>query len=181
MADSAADELQFLARELRRAGSRDVLAELRRGLRDAAGPAASAARESILATPSHHAGTLRRGIAGTVKVSTSLGASTARVRISATGPEQWPAAAVKLEGEAWNHPVYARGNRFTLGPSRARRYRHLAEGARPLVKRGAWTWVRQFSPRPGWFERAAGSHQDEFDRAVDKVTEGIERRLAGEA
>jgi hypothetical protein len=114
-----------------------------------------------------------------VKVSTSLGASTARVRISATGPEQWPAAAVRLEGESWNHPVYAHGPRFTLGPSRARRYRHLAEP--PLVKRGGWTWVRQLSPRPGWFERAVGAHQDDFDKAVDKVAEGIERHLAGEA
>lgn len=181
MADAAADELQFLARELRRVGSREVLAELRRGLRDAAEPAAQAARQSILSMPATHEAGLRRGIAETVKVTTRLGGSTARVSITATGPERWEGGAVKLERKSWSHPVYAQGDRFTLGPSRARRYRHLAEGERPLVKRGAWTWVKQVSPRPGWFERAVGSRQDDFDRAVDRVTDGIERRLAGEA
>lgn len=181
MAGPAADELRFLAGELRRAGSRDVLGELRDGLKRAADPAADDARRSILGVPARHEAGLRRGIADTVKVSTTLGASTVRVRISATGPERWPGAAVKLEGDAWNHPVYGRGPRFTLGPSRARKHRHLAESERPLVKRGAWTWVKQQSPRPGWFEDTVSGHQDDFDKAVDRVVDGIERRLAGEA
>lgn len=181
MADSAADELAFLARELRRAGSRDVLAELRRGLKDAAGDAAEAARQSILSAPSRQPeGTLRRGIADNVKVRTSLGASRVRVSITATGPERWRGAAADLDEQSWNHPVYARGPRFRPGPSRARKYRHLAESARPLVKRGAWTWVKQESPRPGWFENAISGHEQEFDAAVGRVTDRIERRLAGE-
>ena len=109
-----------------------------------------------------------------MKVTTSLGASTARVRITATGPERWPGAAVKLEGDAWNHPVFGRPE-------------HEAESAALQQVHGkgfghgrGWTWERQLSPRPGWFERAVGSHQDEFDKAVGQVTDRIERRLAGE-
>lgn len=181
MADAAADELQFLAAELRRAGSRDVLAELRRGLKDAAADAAGAARQSILSMPSKHDGTLRQGIAGNVKVSARLGASRVRVSITATGPARWRGAAADTDSESWNHPVYPRGPRFRLAPSRARKYRHLAEGDRPLVKRGAWTWVKQESNRPGWFENSINGHEADFDRAVDKVTDRIERRLAGEA
>lgn len=176
MADPAADELRFLARHLRQAGSRDVLAELRRGLKDAAGPAADAARGSILSVPAKHPeGTLRTGIAGTVKVNTSLGASTARVTITATGPARWPGAAVKIEGDAWWHPVFGRAE-------------HEAESQRLQRIHGkghghgrGWTWVRQQSPRPGWFIDAVGSRQAGFDKAVDDVAERIERRLAGEA
>lgn len=182
MADPAADELRFLARELRRAGSRDVLKELRRGLKDAAADAANAARESILSMPSKQpAGNLRAGIAEQVKVTASLGATTVRVSITATGPERWRGAAADFDQESFNHPVYARGPRFALRPSRARKYRHLAEGARPLVKQGAWTWVKQESRRPRWFEGSISGHQDQFDRAVGEVTDRIERRLAGES
>jgi hypothetical protein len=152
MAAGAADELRFLAGELRRAGSRDVLAELRRGLKDAASAAAEEAQHSILSMPARHQAGLRQGIADTVKVTAALGASTVRVRVSATGPERWRGAAAKLEEGRWRHPVHGHRDR----------------------------WVTQASRRQGWFTRAVGSHQDEFDRAVDKVTDGIERRLAGE-
>lgn len=163
MAGAAPDELRFLAGELRRAGSRDVLAELRDGLKRAADPAAQEARRSILGAPARHEAELRRGIADTVKVTATLGASTVRVRISASGPERWPGAAVKLEGDSWNHPVFAG-----------------APDTHPGGHGRAWTWVRQRSPRPGWFADAIGGHQDEFDKAVDQVVDGIERRLAGE-
>lgn len=153
MAGAAADELRFLARELRNAGSRDVLAELRDGLKKAADPAAEDARRSILDVPVRHEAGLRRGIADTVKISTSLGATSAHVTISATGPDRWLGAAVELEGTSWSHPVF--GNR----------------------KR----WEKQLSPRPGWFMDAVGSRQGDFDKAVDQVVEKIERQLAGEA
>jgi len=164
MAGAAADELRFLAGELRRAGSRDVLAELRDGLKRAADPAAQDARRSILGVPARHEAGLRRGIADTVKVAASVGGSTVRVRISATGPERWPGAAVKTEGDAWNHPVFPR-----------------SPDTHPGGHGRAWTWVKQRSPRPRWFADAVGGHQDDFDKAVDQVVDGIERRLAGEA
>lgn len=164
MAGAAPDELRFLAGELRRAGSRDVLAELRDGLKRAADPAAQDARRSILGVPARHEAGLRRGIADTVKVAATLGASTVRVRISANGPERWPGAAVKLEGDSWNHPVFAG-----------------APDTHPGGHGRAWTWVKQLSPRPGWFAGTIDGHQDEFDKAVDRVVDGIERRLAGEA
>jgi hypothetical protein len=153
MAAGAADELRFLASAMRRAGDRATLAELRRELKRAAWPAAAAAQRSILGMPARQpGGTLRQGIADTVKVTASLGASTVRVRVSASGPERWPGAAAALEEGRWRHPVHGHRDR----------------------------WVTQVSRRPGWFGHAVAGHQDEFDRAVDAVTDGIERRLAGE-
>jgi hypothetical protein len=169
-----ADELRFLAGELRAAGARNVLAELRDGLKRAAGPAAEAAQRSILATPSKHPGDLRAGIAETVKVTTSLTASAARVQVSATGPPRWPGAAAKFEAGRWNHPVFGRpeheAQSVALQKIHGRGFGH---------GRG-WTWVKQQGPE-GWFERAVAAHQAEFDQAVDRVADKLERRMAGEA
>lgn len=148
----AADELRFLSRALRQAGSRDVIAELRDGLKRAAGPAADDARASILSMPARkYERELRSGIAATVQVSTTLGASSARVTVSASGPDRWPGAAATIESGKWNHPVFGDRER----------------------------WVHGQPGKPGWFGVAVSLRQADFDRAVDQVADKIERDIAG--
>lgn len=171
----AAEELRILAGELRRHGGTEAVGELRDALKRAAEPAAGAARESILGMPVKHEGTLRAGIADTVKVAASLGASRATVRITASGPERWRGAASAFENGRWHHPVYGRAEAEAVSVAlQAIHGKGFGHG------RG-WTWRPQESGRPHWFTNAVDSRQGEFDRRADDAAERIARRISGEA
>jgi hypothetical protein len=96
---------------------------------------------------------LRSGIAATVQVSTVLGAKTARVTVSASGPDRWPGAAATIESGRWNHPVF--GNREE--------------------------WVNGQPGKPHWFGVAVSLRQAGFDQAVNQVADKIERDISGGA
>jgi hypothetical protein len=153
---------------------------LRRNFRAAAAPLVEDVKNSILTMPSHHAGKLREQVAGTVVLRTSFSSAGVRVNIDSLGARM-PAGKGTLphhldSDKGWNHPVYPRGPRFTLRTSRARKYRHLAEGKRPLVKQGAWTWVHQ-EGKPGWFERPITDGAREFRDAALAAITAVEREL----
>ena len=148
-------EMKLLAARLKEADPK-LKRELRKNFRDAAEPVIGDVEQSILLWPSHHDGTLRREIIKTVGARTSFSSSGVRVSIDSTGSKMPPGKGTLPHhidsDKGWNHPVYARGDRFTLRRSRARKYRHLKESLKPLVKQGAWTWTHQLG-KPGWFEK----------------------------
>lgn len=150
---------------------------LRRELRQALDPVADKVRASILSMPSHHDGTLRGEIARTVYVSVG------RVSVSIVSEgRRMPAGKQTLpvhtdRAKGWGHPVYARGPRFRLAPSRARRYRHLPESWRPQVKRGAWTWAHQVG-KPGWFETPVYESARELQAACQRAMDDTARMLS---
>jgi hypothetical protein len=172
-------DMKLLAARLKEADPA-LKRELRRNFRAAAEPVLGDVEQSILLMPSHHDGTLRRQVARTVAVGTSFTAAGVRVQIDSNGAKMPPGKGTLPHhldsGEGWNHPVYARGPRFTLRSSRARRYRWMAAGKRPLVKQGAWTWVHQ-EGKPGWFERPIADNAREFRDAALKAIDAVQREL----
>jgi len=154
--------------------------ELRKKFRDAAEPVAGDVQQSILLMPSRRQDhTLRAEVAGTVVVRTSFAQSGVRVSIDSDGrkmPHGKETLPRHLDEAGFWHPVYPRGPRFTLRPSRARKFRHLAEGQRPLVKQGAWTWVEQ-TGKPGWFERPVIDNARQFRDAALAAIDETERHL----
>ncbi len=137
-------------------------------------------KNSILTMPSHHAGQLREEVAKTVVLRTSFSSAGVRVNIDSLGSKMPPGKTTLPHhidsDKGWNHPVYARGPRFTLRRSRARKYRHLKEHLKPLVKQGAWTWVHQ-EGKPGWFERPITDNAREFRTAALKAIAETEKHL----
>jgi hypothetical protein len=172
-------DMKLLAAKLKEADP-VLKRELRRNFRDAAEPVLGDVEQSILLMPSHHGGTLRREVAKTVVVRTSFSSAGVRVNIDSLGSRMPPGKGTLPHhldsAKGFNHPVYARGARFTLRPSRAREYRHLAEGQRPLVKQGAWTWVHQ-TGKPEWFERPIADNAREFRDAALKAIDATEKHL----
>jgi hypothetical protein len=130
--------------------------------------------------PSRHDGTLRREVIKTIALRTSFTSAGVRVQIDSLGARMPPGKGTlphHLDSpEGWDHPVYARGPRFTLRPSRARKHRHLPEGQRPLVKQGAWTWEHQ-TGKPHWFERPIADNAREFRDAAVKAIDEVQRKL----
>jgi hypothetical protein len=167
-------DMKLLAAKLKEADPK-LKRDLRRNFRAAAKPVVEEVKNSILTMPSHHAGQLREEVAGTVVLRTSFSSAGVRVNIDSLGSKMPPGKGTLPHhidsDKGWHHPVYAHGPRFTLRPSRARKYRHLAAGQRPLVKQGAWTWVHQ-EGKPGWFEKPITDGAREFrDAALAAIAE----------
>jgi hypothetical protein len=182
------EELKILAAKLK--GADPLLRrELRKALREAAEPAAVAARRSILSmrakdfpeVPGHYQGQLRTEVAASILVRPVIGRSAIRVQVVAE-PKKMPPGKqglpALLEAPSFKHPVFARGERFTKGPSRARRYRHLPVRERPLVYRGAWPWVRQVG-KPFWFSDAITRAAPEAQRNVREAMDATAQYLTG--
>jgi hypothetical protein len=171
--------MKLLAARLKEADPK-LKRELRRNFRAAAAPLVEDVKNSILAMPSHHAGQLREEVAGTVVLRTSFSSAGVRVNIDSLGARMPPGKGTlphHLDSDkGWNHPVYPRGPRFTLRRSRDRKYRHLKEHLKPLVKQGAWTWVHQ-EGKPGWFERPITDGAREFRNAALAAIDAVEREL----
>lgn len=130
--------------------------DLTKGLREAGGPAAQAARDDILSMPGglpHPGPSLRRSVADGVKVSASLAAGdSAGVSIKAArgGPRGFTNAPRRLAAPGgWRHPVY--GNREN--------------------------WVDQIG-RPDWFARPIRRHADDFKAKCLDALQEMARRLA---
>jgi hypothetical protein len=151
-------------------------------LRDESRPTADAVRRSALDMPAYKYRDrgLREEIAATITTSASVTKTGARVSINSLGkrmPEgkqNLPAYTDRAPG--WAHPVFAQGERFHLGPSRAHKYRGLPEAFRPLVKRGSWVWVHQFG-QPGWFENPIIARAPQLRNACQKAVDDIAREL----
>lgn len=144
-------ELKLLALRLRTADPR-LKRDLRRNLRQAAGPVAGKVQAAILAMPSHHDGTLRGEVARTITVQATT-ARTVGISIASLGsrmPHGEATLPVHLNrARGWRHPVY--GNRRN--------------------------WAHQMG-RPGFFDdtirRNAGGFQDAARRAMNDTARHIE-------
>ncbi len=149
--------MKLLAAKLKEADPK-LKRELRRSFRDAAEPVAGDVEQSILLMPSHHDGTLRREVAGTVVVRTSFSSAGVRVQIDSLGSKM-PAGKGTLphhldSARGWHHPVYGHGPRSRWG----------------------WTRRRQLG-KPGWFERPIADNAREFRNAALKAIDAVQREL----
>jgi len=149
-------------------------------LRDEVAPAADAVRRSALDMPAaRYQEGLREEIAATITTSATVTSRGVKVTISSLGsrmPEgkrNLPAYTDRAKG--WSHPVFARGARFTLAPSRARKWRGFASPAQ--VKAGAWTWVRQHGTT-GWFELPVVARAGRLRAACQRAIDDVMRQLS---
>jgi hypothetical protein len=134
-------------------------------------------------SPSKHGGGLRAEIAATVSATTSIRKGGVQVLIVSRGPKM-PEGKGNLpvdfnDDKKFYHPVYARGERFTLRRSRAAKYRGKPESEVPLVKQGAWTWVHQDSRAEGWFDRTIAARYPELRRACEAALDRTRKALEG--
>jgi hypothetical protein len=172
-------EMKALAVKLR-AADPALQRELRRQFRQIANPLAESARQSIMSMPAKDEDApphLRAEVAKTVYASVGITKTGVRVDIVSNGnrmPEGMRNIPAYLDQpQGWSHPVFAHGERFHLGRSRARKFRFRPAVLRPLVKRGSWTWVKQVG-KPGWFEgpleaRAGFEGRDAAQAAIESV------------
>lgn len=135
--------------------------ELRRRFRDAAEPVTGDVEQSILLMPSRHDGTLRREVAKTIAVRTSLTSAGVRVQIDSLGSRMPPGKDTLPRhldsAKGWNHPVYGHGPRG----------------------RWAWTKKRQHG-KEGWFERPITDNARQFrDAALAAIDETARHLGAG--
>jgi hypothetical protein len=151
-------DLKRVTRQLReQANGKELVRDLRTGLRDVLRPVASEAKAAYRSAPSRRGGARRRGgslraalaRATRVEVRTTGRMAGARIRVDG---RKMPAGQRSLpqmwEGtKRWRHPVY--GNREV--------------------------WVNQRA-RPT-FDRTVQRHEDEATRKVEEVLEGIRRKL----
>jgi hypothetical protein len=152
-------DLKAVTRQLRaQADGKELVKELRTGLRAAITPVRDEVKAAYRASPSTRSAAGRRGrslrgvLARATRVEVRTTGKLAGVRLRVDGrkmPDQMRALPAYREGEKrpWRHPVY---------------------GARE-------TWVTQ----PAWplFDRTVERHEPEADRAVDEVLDGIRRKL----
>jgi hypothetical protein len=150
--------------------------ELRRALKDAATPAADAARASILAMPGTKVGTppLRAAVAGSVVIRTSM---TGLIQVSIVAePNRMPPGMgnmpKRLNQATFNHPVY--GSR-------------LGEQASVLLKKAggkggghgrAWTWVTQ-KGKQGWFDDSISKVGPEAQNKINDAMDATADYIAG--
>jgi hypothetical protein len=176
-------ELKLTAARLKEA-TPAVRRDFRRNMRSAGDPAVKAARKSILSMPSHHDGTLRKEIAGTV--STSVGApvrSGVRVEVVSDG-RKMPAGKQNLNGyteqpQGWNHPVFGR--------PMAELVAHMTAGFSPKPRSGrapsrqhgrGWAWVRQ-TGKPFWFSQSIARGGQAARAACEDTMRQAKTRLGG--
>lgn len=152
-------DMKMLAAKLKDAGPA-LKRNLRKNFRDAAAPVAEDVRKSILAMPSHHAGTLRAETARTIVVRTSFSSAGVRVNIDSLG-QRMPQGKGTLphhldSAKGWNHPVWGHGPR----------------------SRWHWTRTRQHG-KAGWFEAPVIADAREFRDAALRAIAETEKHLGG--
>jgi hypothetical protein len=150
-------DMKLLAAQLKEADPA-LKRGLRKNFRDAASPVAEDVRQSILAMPSRHDGTLRAETARTITLSTSITRNGIRVQVSSLG-NRMPAGKSTLPRHldsvrGWNHPVWGRGPR----------------------SRWHWTKRRQHG-KPQWFERPIALNAREFQAAARQALNEVQRKL----
>jgi hypothetical protein len=180
---SGVRDMRELAVKLRAADPK-MKRDLRRNFRQLAAPLVRDVQAAILAMPSKDGppkeGGLRDDIAKTVSASTTISKSGIRLDIVSLGSRMPPGedSLPKHTDSArgWAHPVFARGERFRLGPSRARKYQSRPAGEVPLVHFGRWTWVRE-EGRPQWFEGPIGNRARDVQAAAQAAMDSTARML----
>lgn len=183
---SGIEDMRALAVKLR-AADPALKKELQKRFRAQARPVVRDVKQSILAMPAEHGGSkpgtvpLRAAIARTVGSSNRVTKNGIEVAVTSRGsrmPEGEETLPKHVDSaRGWAHPVYARGSRFSLGPSRARKYRAVPTSLRPLVHQGRWTWVRQLG-KPHWFEDPVLGHEARFRAAAQAAMDEIGRKLS---
>jgi hypothetical protein len=182
---SGITDMRELAVKLR-AADPALKRDLQRQFRAQARPVVAAVKRSILEMPAEHGGSkpgtvpLRAAVARTVGSSARVRKDGIEIAITSRG-SRMPAGEESMpkhldSPRGFAHPVYARGARFSLRPSRARKYRSYPASARPLVHQGRWTWVRQVG-KPHWFEDPVTGARDQWRRAALAAMEETSRRL----
>ena len=160
---------------------------LRKRLKAQAGPTVRDVQDAIRTMPvlgsrDDKPPSVREEIAKTVSASVGIGRRGVTLAIVSygrkmpQGMEHLPALFDRAKG--FKHPVFAQGARWTMGPSRARKYRDLPEVWRPMVHRGRWAWAHQ-EGRPGWFELPVILNAPELRRAVQDAVSDTMRHLEG--
>jgi hypothetical protein len=144
-------DMKLLAARLKEADPA-LKRELRKNLRDAAGPVAGDVQRSILAMPSHHDGSLRGEVAATVGVSTSLTGDGIAVRVTSLGTRMPPGKGSLPfhldDARGWDHPVFGHRDR----------------------------WVHQ-DGKPEWFERPVADRARDFQAAAQQALDETQRKL----
>jgi hypothetical protein len=150
-------QMQILAVKLKTADPK-LKRNLRRRLRDTAGPVADKARRSILDMPAVRQAGLREEAAASVTTSVTMTAAGIRVTISSLGSRMPPGKhnlpAYLDEVSGWGHPVYANRKK----------------------SRSQWTWVHQ-TGKPGWFERPIAGSAKELRAACQRAIDDTAREL----
>jgi hypothetical protein len=152
-------DLKAVTRQLRaQADGKELVKELRTGLREVLNPIRDEVKAAYRASPSARGGVRRRGgslrgalaRATRVEVRTSGKMAGARLRVDGrkmpAGQRSLPAYREGYK-RPWRHPVY--GDRDTW----------VSQAARPV------------------FDRTVSRHEADADRAVDEVLDGIRRKL----
>ena len=152
-------DLKRVNRQLReQANGKELVRDLRTGLRDVLRPIANEVKVAHRSAPSRRGGARRRG--GSLRAAL---ARATRVEVRTTG--RMAGARIRVDGRKMpagqrSLPAYWEGYK--------RPWRHPVYGDRDA-------WVTQ-SARPT-FDRTVEPHEDEADRKVEQVLEGIRRKL----
>jgi hypothetical protein len=177
------EKMKILVVKLREADPK-LRRELLHNFRAQAAPLVAKVQNSILDMPVEHPPRpgvpLRAEVADTVTSSVGLNKSGVRLDIVSLGrrmPEGSETLPFHLDQpQGWSHPVFGRGPRFTMGRSQAKRFARRPTILRPMVKRGAWTWVRERG-KPGWFERPISESARNVQEACQRAMDEVKRKL----
>lgn len=147
-----------------------MMKQLRQGLRAAAKPAETQAKSSIMSMPStglrNVGGSLRSSIRREITTQSTLTAHKAGVKIKVR----------KRTVRGFNNPAKRLND--------TRDWRHPArpwkrEGDKVVaIPRNEWTWVKQRSPRPGWFDDSVRANRAQYEAAVRKAMNDTAERIA---
>jgi hypothetical protein len=154
-------DLRRINRQLReQADGKELVRDLRTGLRDVLRPIASEVKAAYRSAPSRRGGARRRG--GSLRAAL---ARVTRVEVRTTG--RMAGAGIRVDGRKMptgqrSLPAYWEGYK--------RPWRHPTYG-----NRSARGWVTQ--PARPLFDRTVEPHEDEADRKVEEILEGIRRKL----
>jgi hypothetical protein len=143
-------------------------------------PRPFAKRHGVPGRTWHHEASLRAEIAGTIRSSVRFTRDGVALDIVSFGSRMPPGKGnlphFVNEGRGWAHPVFARGERFVMGPSRAKKYAGLAPADIPLVHRGNWVWVREIG-KPHWFEEPISRSAGDVKRAAQQAIDDVKKML----
>ena len=145
------EEFAQLARRLRKAGEKDLLKELTRGIRETAKPIVAAQKHQVRDLPAHGARhtRLRGRVAGATRLQVRTGGRAAGVRIRVAKKAGLGLLPRHLNRGEWRHPVF--GNREV--------------------------WVTQTVP-PGWFDRPAKAGAPAVRRRLLEVLDEVAEQIA---
>lgn len=158
------DQFRRLAAQMREAGRRDLLTELRKEFRRAARPVVADVQRAYRTlpdvSPAARVGAQARAtIAKAVRLKVSAAKTRAGVTIIVDArrlpPDMRPLPLAFESRRGWRHPVYARA----------------------AQSRTQWTWVHQEMPPP--FRRTVSGHDQDFRAACLDAMERVGRQLTG--